>query len=65
MNKGKTLFSQIVSLAPKYECNKLVEKYSGEHYVKSISSWDQFLCMTFAQITHLESLRDLGDIFTL
>lgn len=59
MNTGKSLFNQIISLAPKYEFNKVVAKYGGSYYVKKFSCWDQLLCMIFAQMTHRESLRDI------
>jgi hypothetical protein len=36
-----------------------VARYAGEHKVKSFSCLDQYLCMTFAQLTYRESLRDI------
>lgn len=44
---------------PLYEFRKCVERYNGNHKIKSFSCWDQFLSMMFAQLTYRESLRDI------
>lgn len=59
MNSGKTIFSQLMESIPVYEFQRCVEKYKGSYKVKSFSCWDQYLCMTFAQLTYRESLRDI------
>jgi len=59
MNIGRTVFSQIIDNVPHKEFQKCVARYRGDHYVKSFSCWDQFLCMGFAQLTYRESLRDI------
>jgi len=59
MNSGQSLFAQLMEHAPGHEFRKCVERYAGNHRVKSFSCWDQFLCMTFAQLTFRESLRDI------
>ena len=59
MNPGKSVFSQIVDLFPKYYFNKLVQKYNGDYNTRRFKTWDQFLCMTFAQLTYRSSLRDI------
>ena len=59
MYTGKLVFSQLISFLPKYEFQKCVTKYRGHHKVKHFSCWDQFLCMSFAQLTYRESLRDI------
>jgi hypothetical protein len=38
---------------------RCVARYHGEFKVQSFSCLDQFLCMTFAQLTYRESLRDI------
>ena len=58
MNKGKYIFSQLFEILSKYEFNKCVERYNGNHGVKSFSCWSQFLTMSFGQLTSRESLRD-------
>ena len=59
MNTGKTIFSQIMSFMPKYEFDKRVIKYKGNYRIRQFSCLDQFLCMSFAQLTYRESLRDI------
>jgi len=59
MNIGKTVFSQLMDYLPMYEFRRCVKRYGGDYKVKSFSCWDQYLCMTFAQLTYRESLRDI------
>jgi len=59
MNKGQTVFSQVMDFLPMYEFRKCVERYSGNRKVQSFTCWNQFLCMAFAQLTYRESLRDI------
>ena len=59
MNTGKTVFSQLMDCLPLYEFRRCVQRYRGNHWVRSFSCWDQFLCMAFAQLSYRESLRDI------
>jgi len=59
MNLGKTVFSQIIDYVPKYSFDKCVEKYKGNYKSTRFSCWDQYLTMSFAQLTYRESLRDI------
>ncbi|MBI3813990.1 MAG: DUF4372 domain-containing protein [Nitrospinae bacterium] len=59
MNSGKTVFAQLLYYLPQYDFNKCVTRYKGDYKVQSFSCWDQFLCMSFAQLTSRESLRDI------
>ena len=59
MYSGKLVFSQLTSYLPMKAFRRCVERYRGEHKVRTFSCWDQFLCMAFAQITYRESLRDI------
>ena len=59
MNKGKTLLAQVLEFIPKYEFDKLVEKYKGNYKAQEFSCWEQYICMAFAQLTGRESLRDI------
>ena len=59
MNEGKTIFSQIMGYFSKYEFDKNVIKYKGNYRMRHFSCWDQFLCMSFAQLTYRNSLRDI------
>ncbi|MEE8484599.1 MAG: IS4 family transposase [Nitrospinota bacterium] len=59
MNSGKTVFTQLMDFLSPYEFRKCVNRYRGNHKIKSFLCLDQFLCMAFAQLTHRESLRDI------
>ena len=59
MHAGRFIFSQLMDFLPKYEYDKCVRRYRGNHRVRTFSCYDQFLCMAFAQLTYRESLRDV------
>jgi len=59
MYSGKTVFSQIMDFLPMHEFRKCVNRYRGNYKVQSFTCLDQFLCMSFAQLTYRESLRDI------
>ena len=59
MNHGRTVFAQLMELISHNEFNRCIERYSGNRRVRRLSCWDQFLAMTFAQLTYRESLRDI------
>lgn len=44
---------------PKHEFDKCVDRYQGNRRVRSFSCYDQFLTLSFAQLTYRESLRDI------
>jgi hypothetical protein len=44
---------------PMEKFRQCVDRYDGNFKVKKFSCWDQFLCMSFAQLTYRESLRDI------
>jgi hypothetical protein len=59
MNRGRTIFAQLMEYLPHKEFAACVDRYRGERYVKRFSCMDQFLCMAFAQLAYRESLRDI------
>ena len=59
MNHGRTVFSQLMDGLPKYAFEQCVRRYQGNHRVRSLPSYEQFLVMAFAQLTYRESLRDI------
>lgn len=63
MNQGKFVFAQLTQHLPLTTFRRCVERYKGEHKVKTFSCLDQFLCMAFAQLTFRESLRDIEACF--
>lgn len=61
MNTGRPVFVQILDPIHPQQFNRCVMSYRGNHKIQSFSCWDQFLCMTFAQLTFRDSLRDTID----
>jgi hypothetical protein len=59
MNSGRTVFVQLLQHLPRYEFNKCVSLYNGNHRIRRFPCYDQFLCLAFAQLTYRESLRDI------
>ena len=59
MNEGRTVFAQLMDQLPKYEFEKCVRKYHGNHRIRSLPTYEQFLVLAFAQLTYRESLRDI------
>jgi len=59
MCTGRLVFSQLMDFLPMREFHKCVNRYQGNHYIKRFSCLDQFLCMSFAQLSYRESLRDI------
>jgi len=59
MNQGRTVFAQIMEFVSHNEFKRCVDRYNGNQRVRRLSCWDQFLAMTFAQLTYRESLRDI------
>jgi hypothetical protein len=59
MHTGPTVFKQLLQHLPRYEFNLCVQRYRGEYWAKSFSTFDQFLCLAYAQMAGRESLRDI------
>ncbi len=54
-----TVFSQIVRHLPRQKFQKFVREHKGDHRVRSFSCWKLFLSQVFAQMSGVDSLRDL------
>jgi hypothetical protein len=59
MYQGQTIFSQVMGFLPQNKFRQNVNRYHGNHRVRSFTCYDQLLCMVFAQLTYRESLRDI------
>jgi Domain of unknown function (DUF4372)/Transposase DDE domain len=59
MNRGQTVFAQLFQFVSHNDFHRFVHRYHGDHRVRSLSCWEQFLAMAFAQLTRRESLRDI------
>ena len=59
MYLGKTLFAQVMNFLPWKTFHRIVDRYAGDHRIRTLSCAEQFRVMAFAQLTYRESLRDI------
>jgi hypothetical protein len=59
MNSGHTVFRQLLQYLPRHDFNVCVHRYRGEYWVKKFSTFDQYLCLAYAQMSGRESLREI------
>jgi hypothetical protein len=59
MNSGKYVFAQLLQFINKYEFEKCVLHYKGDHRVRELNCWNQFIQLFFGQLTSRNSLRDI------
>ena len=59
MNAGRLVFSQIAGMIHREQLDRCVSNHPMPRASRSFAARDQFLCMTFAQLTYRESLRDI------
>ena len=59
MFTGKILFARLMDFLPWTTFARIVERYGGDRYVKSLRCAEHFRVMAFAQLTYRESLRDI------
>jgi len=57
MYTGKTLFAQLMDFLPWTIFARIVERYGGDRYVKSLRCTEHFRVMAFAQLTYREPQR--------
>jgi len=59
MRKLETIFGELLKLVPRYHFEKAVEQYQGDRYVKSYTTWHQYITILFSQIKQKDSIRDI------
>ncbi|MCP4753723.1 MAG: IS4 family transposase, partial [Proteobacteria bacterium] len=59
MPRSPYVFSQFLDLLPRYEFQRIVNKYKGNYRTRRFKCWDQLACMMFAHIRRKTSLRDI------
>ena len=64
MNNGKTIFSQIMSNIPEREFKACVDRNKGDYRSRNFTCKNQFLVMSYAQLTNRGSLRDIENCLT-
>lgn len=58
MYQGRIVFSQLLDFLPRKRFRTCVNRYDGNYRIRSLTCYEQFLCMAFAQLTYRDSLRD-------
>ena len=59
MHCGKAVFSQLMEWIHPEQFRRCVIRYQGHYKIRHFACWDQFLAMSFAQVTFRESLADI------
>ena len=59
MNIGSTVYSQLMGQLPWTTFDRIVERYAGDHKVRTLTCREHFRAMAFAQLTYRESLRNI------
>ena len=59
MTHLNTVFSQILNLVPRHEFEALAQAHHKGRSFRTASRWSQFVCLSMAQLTGRNSLRDM------
>ena len=59
MVQAASLFNQLLQHFPRTEFASLVKKHGAERAAKGFTCWTQFVAMTFCQLAHADSLREI------
>jgi len=59
MVQAASLFNQLLQHFPRTEFASLVKKHLAERAAKGFACWTQFVAMTFCQLAHADSLREI------
>jgi len=59
MNSGQYVLSQLLDFIHRQQFHRCVQRYGGDYKIKHFSTWQEFVCLVFAQLTWRESLRDI------
>jgi len=59
MHTESPIFSQLMEWVHGEQFRRCVHRYGGHYRIRQFSCWDQFLTMSFAQLTYRDSLADI------
>jgi Transposase DDE domain/Domain of unknown function (DUF4372) len=59
MRPAKPIFCQVMDWVHGEQFRRCVNRYQGNQRVRNFSCWDQFLALSFAQLTYRDSLADI------
>lgn len=63
MKYTNTVFHDLLRTIPKSKFQKTVERYKGDHRVRTCHCWTQFVALLYAQLNGCKSLRNLEMVF--
>jgi hypothetical protein len=61
MIQAASLFNQLLQHFPRTEFATLVKGHEAERHAKGFTCWTQFVAMTFCQLAHADSLREISN----
>lgn len=61
---SSTIFNQLLDFVPKDKFCRFVGQHEADRYVKSLTTWNQFIALLYAQATGKESLREIETGFS-
>lgn len=59
MYYSNTILNQLLNFLPKYKFKQFVEEHRADRYTKTMSTWNQFVVLLYAQASGKESLREI------
>jgi len=59
MNYSSTIFSQLLNFLPKHKFKQYVAEHESDKHIRSLTTWNQFVVLLYAQATGKESLREI------
>jgi len=65
MRHYNTIMNQLLTLIPRGQFESLAKTYSGNHYVKHFTCWNQFGVMLYSHASGKDSLRDIQNSLTV
>lgn len=63
MRHQDSIFCQFLKVIPRHRFERFVTAHRGDYRVRDLRCWDQFVALSYAQITGCDSLRQLEDGF--
>jgi len=59
MAYNKTIFRQMLNIISRLDFERIVNKHNGNHRVRTLTCWDQYVHLIFGQFGNRHSLRDI------
>jgi hypothetical protein len=63
MKHLNTVLHQLLKYIPRYRFDRAVERHGGDHRIRTLNCWTQFVALIYAQLAQRVSLRDLQTAF--